>query len=304
VTDDWVAGAADEVRARARELAMARAVERLADELTEQLFAAAREATPPPPPRPAAAQGTVLWCYGVTDGAVPDTAGVDGAPVRALEHAGLTALVSEVPAARFSSGALEAELEDMGRLEALARAHENVLGAALEAGPVVPFRLCTIYSDADAVRASLAGQQVALADALRAVTGMAEWSVKVLHRPGAASAAATAGGASGADYLARKREAREQAAATADAAADVAGRVHERLTAQAADAVLAHAQDRRLSGHEGEMVLNAAYLVPDDRAEAFRAAVEELAQRYESEDLHFQLAGPWPAHHFSTPAAA
>jgi hypothetical protein len=301
VPEDWLARAADEVRARAQEIAMARAVERLADELTDELISAARSARRQAEP---ARGGTVLWCYGITGGAVPDAAGVDDAPVRGLEHEGLTALVSEVPAARFSSGALETELEDLARLEAIARAHERVLAAALEGGAVVPFRLATIFSDADAVRASLADRRSVLADALRTVTGMAEWSVKLLHRPGAAAGAAPAAVASGADYLARKRTERDQAAATADAAADAASRVHERLCELAADAVIARAQDRRLSGHEGEMVLNAAYLVPDERAEDFRAAVEELAQRYESEDVYFQLAGPWPAHHFSTPAAA
>jgi hypothetical protein len=296
--DDWLAAAAADARERARAIALERATEVLAGELTEQLLGAARR-----PERAAApAEGSVLWCYGVTDGAVPAVTGVDGAAVRGLEHAGLTALVSELPAARFASGPLEAELEDLERLEALARAHEAVLAAALEAGPVVPFRLCTIYSDDDAVRESLADRRAALADALRLVTGMAEWSVKVLHRPPAVPEPGDA--ATGADYLARKRDSRDQAAAVADAAAEAASQVHERLTELAADAVIARAQDRRLSGHEGEMVLNASYLVADERADVFRATVEELAERFEADDLHFQLAGPWPAHHFSAPVAA
>lgn len=297
--DDWLAAAAQEVRDRARAIALDRAVERLADELTEALVAAARAERRPQPDAP---DGTVLWCYGVTDGTVPTVEGVDGAPVRGIAHAGLTALASEVPAARFTHGVLEAELEDLGRLESLARAHEGVLAAALEGGAIVPFRLATIYSDEDALRASLTERRAALADALRLVTGMAEWSVKVLHRPPPAAAPEAAG--SGADYLARKRDAREAASATADAATEAVGRVHERLSELAADAVINRAQDRRLSGHEGEMLLNASYLVADERADAFRAAVEELAAELEPEHLHFQLAGPWPAHHFSAPAAA
>jgi hypothetical protein len=244
----------------------------------------------------------VLWCYGVTGGAVPPMQGVDGAAVRGVRHAELTALVSEVPAQRFRSGALEAELEDLDRLEGLARAHEAVLAASLEAGPVVPFRLCTIYSDDDALGSALRERHAELAGTLRRVTGMAEWSVKILHRPSATSPPAAAD--SGADYLARKRNAREEAAAVADAATGAAGAVHDRLAELATEAMLDRPQDRRLSGHDGEMVLNASYLVPDERADVFRAAVEELAERYEPEHLHFQLAGPWPAHHFSTTEAA
>jgi hypothetical protein len=80
--------------------------------------------------------------------------------------------------------------------------------------------------------------------------------------------------------------------------------VHARLAEHATDAVLAKPQDRRLSGHEGEMVLNAAYLVAEERADGFRAVVEQLAARYERDDLHFQLTGPWPAHHFTATETA
>ncbi|MEA2294500.1 MAG: hypothetical protein QOE86_2139 [Solirubrobacteraceae bacterium] len=298
--EDWVAAQAGTVRARAREIALERAVARLAGELEEELLAAARRRSPPPP-EPAGAD--LLWCYGVVIGdEAPQTGGVDGAAVRALPHRGLTALVSDVPDARFSPGALEQGLEDLGRLESLARAHERVLDGALATGPVVPFRLCTIYSGEDAVRAALDERREELTGALRLVAGMAEWSVKVLHRPAEVPAAAAEPVASGADYLARRVQARDQAAATDDAAYAAADAIHARLVEHAADAVVSRPQDRRLGGYEGEMVLNGAYLVADDRAAGFRALVEELAERHETDDLHFQLTGPWPAHHFTAAA--
>jgi hypothetical protein len=311
VTDDWAADQADVVLARARERALELAVDRLAAELADELVQRARQGRRPRPaaaPAPAAAvvpeAGEVLWCYGVVDGPAPQVAGVDGSEVRAVAHGALTALVSAVPRARFGEQQLQADLEDLERLEALARAHERVLDAALGAGPVVPFRLCTIYATEASVRTALAERHDALAEALDRVRGMAEWSVKVLHRPGERPAPARETVASGADYLARKVQAREQAAAAGDAVYAAADDVHARLAEHAADAVLAKPQDRRLSGHEGEMVLNAAYLVAEERADGFRAVVEQLAARYEDDDLHFQLTGPWPAHHFTATEAA
>jgi hypothetical protein len=44
------------------------------------------------------------------------------------------------------------------------------------------------------------------------------------------------------------------------------------------------------------MVLNAAYLVADDRAEEFGAAVAELAAGHGA--LQLTLTGPWPAYSF------
>jgi hypothetical protein len=45
------------------------------------------------------------------------------------------------------------------------------------------------------------------------------------------------------------------------------------------------------------MVLNAAYLVDEERALAFGAAVEELGD----DALCFELTGPWPAYNFAEP---
>jgi hypothetical protein len=304
VTDDWVASQAPAVLARARELALERAVERLAGELTETLVATARRDRPAPAPTATPAPtGELLWCYGVTAGNVPEVEGIDDAPVLRIGAGELTALASPVPAARFDPRALEAELEDLARLEQLARAHERVLAAALDAGDVVPFRLCTIYSGEPALRAALADRGSELAEALRLVHGAAEWSVKVLHRPVADRQPAAPAG-SGTEYLTRRRDERAYAEASADAVHEAATAVHARLTEHAAGAVLARPQDRRLSGHEGEMVLNAAYLVPYDRLDDFRALVEELAARFEEQHLHFQLTGPWPAHHFTDAATA
>jgi hypothetical protein len=72
--------------------------------------------------------------------------------------------------------------------------------------------------------------------------------------------------------------------------------VHERLSEHASGAVLSPAQDRRLSGHAAEMVLNAAYLVARADAPAFHALVDELAARH---GVPLELTGPWPAYHFS-----
>ena len=47
------------------------------------------------------------------------------------------------------------------------------------------------------------------------------------------------------------------------------------------------------------MVLNAAYLVADERAGQFVAAVSELAARHPAVQL--ALTGPWPAYSFAAP---
>jgi hypothetical protein len=182
-----------------------------------------------------------------------------------------------------------------------------VLEDALRLGPIVPLRICTIYESADRVREVLERERGSLADALRRLGGTAEWGVKAYLDPARTAPAETAAAprpASGIDYLARKRDQRDAAGAARRAADAAVGLVHDCLREHALDAVLSPAQDRRLSGEEREMVLNAAYLVPDARTEEFRSLVLDLARRHAPVGLVLELTGPWPAYHFAAPAAA
>jgi Gas vesicle synthesis protein GvpL/GvpF len=302
------ADAIEEVRARLRD----RLVEALLSTVAPQARPAADEpaANEPAAEEPAADEPTGddvgLWVYGVVRGdmaAAPECSGVDGAHGVELirDDDGLAAIVSRVPLHEFDERALQESLEDLDRLEVLARAHERVLDEALPRGSVVPCRMCTIFETADGVRDMLARERGHLTDTLQRLEGKAEWGVKAyaVSRAGA-EPAPDPEPASGADYLSRKRAYRladERSRQVVDVVVDA---VHDRLSERAADAALSPPQSGPLSGHEGEMVLNAAYLVPEADTERFRALVGELAGRVREEGLELELTGPWPAYHFSS----
>jgi hypothetical protein len=252
-----------------------------------------------------------LWLYGVVRGDAPDLpqwAGVDERhAVELIRQGELAAVASPVPLAEFRQEVLKQTLEDLDLLAALARAHQRVLDATRRLAPVVPLRICTIYTSADRVRETLDSERQPLAEALRRVSGNAEWGVKAYLEAGREPRAATAPAptpASGIDYLARKRHERDAADAarrTVDATVEL---IHSSLCESALDAVLSPAQDPQLSGETREMVLNAAYLVPDARTEEFRSLVGSLARRHAPDGLVLELTGPWPAYHFAGSAAA
>jgi hypothetical protein len=316
----WAADHAVEVIARARAEALEEARERLRARLVDALLAAAEAAVAPPAPEPApppatgprAAEPRIgLWLYGVLPGDVEDPPrllGVDGKHhVEVLRQDGLAALVSAVPLDAFGEDALRRSLEDLGRLESLARGHEQVLDEALGLGALVPFRLCTIYEQADGLREMLRRERETLVAALDRLAGMGEWGVKGFlvapqHEESAATRVDTP--ASGTDYLSRKRHDREAAETARQAVEAGIERVHARLSEQAASAVVSRPHDRRLSGRDDEMVLNGAYLVPDVRAHEFRALVDEIAERDAPAGLVLELTGPWPAYHFVEAARA
>jgi hypothetical protein len=109
--------------------------------------------------------------------------GPSGAPIRTVDGAGLSALVSDVPAGLYDESGLKAQLEDLERLEALARCHHSVVAAAYEHGTVLPMRLATVYLDDSRVRAMLEQRRDEFDDLLSRLEGHVEWGVKVYADP-------------------------------------------------------------------------------------------------------------------------
>lgn len=323
----WAAKRAPGLLARAE----AQAVEELKRALLEATLGrdAAREApSGARPERPRAAEpaapahGHGIWAYCVAAAGEPLPEGLPGvhpaAPVDRLEYGGLAACVSRVPLAEFGEEPLRSNLNDLEWLERVARRHEAVLERALEAATIVPLRLCTIFDNEDGVRRMLDEQRPALTVALEQLADRQEWGVKLLVDRETLEAAAraqdeeeiadeeldtrSAGGA----YLLRRRMERQVRESADRLAVGVAEDVHAQLQDWASDAVLNPPQNRDLSGHEGEMLLNGAYLVETPKVQRLRGLIDELEERHRALGVRLEMTGPWPPYNFvpRDPAAA
>jgi hypothetical protein len=242
----------------------------------------------------------LLWAYGV----VAAGAHLPG-DVEPVADGELVALTSRVPRAEFAVEPLREHLNDLEWLERVARRHEAVLEEALEHATIVPLRLCTIFDDADGVRRMLEREREPLTRALARLERRQEWGVKLLvDGDRLAATAAPAGdhaqGEGGAAYLARRRNERQAREAARALAMQIVDDVDASLRAHAVDAVRLPAQNRELSGHTGDMVLNAAYLVDADATRALHDAVDELQQRHSQLGAQIELTGPWPPYNFVT----
>ncbi|GAA4547311.1 GvpL/GvpF family gas vesicle protein [Pseudonocardia xishanensis] len=245
----------------------------------------------------------LVWLYAVrlagAEGA-PAGPGVDGEAPRLVAEAELAAVVGTVAAGRFDEAGMAAAMEDLGRLEQLARAHHDVVVRAAAEVPVAPVRLATLYRDDDAVRRLLRERAEEFAALLRRVGGHREWGVKVYalpqeeREPAAAPAAST--DRPGTAYLFRRRAERDRGARSREQARDAAERLHTTLAGRSSAAHRYPMQDARLSGRTEEMVLNAGYLVADGREAEFRDAVDAA----DDGRVRVELTGPWPAFSFTT----
>jgi hypothetical protein len=298
----WADRHAPAVIERAQADALAAAARRLQGRFEEALLRAAAR-TERPRPAPESAGEPLIWVYGIAaaDADAPQPQGVDGHAVAVHRRGGLVALISHVPARDFDEAALGRRLEDLEDVAALARAHDGVLEAAAAQGAVVPFRLCTIYASADRLDAMLADETAPLSATLRRLAGSQEWGVKAYSAAPITAVDADSSPASGTAYLTLKRERREAAEEERQAAEEAVASLHARLAERAADATVSAPHDRRLSGHDAEMLLNAAYLVPTDGANGFRALVEHLRREHAPRGLEIELTGPWPPYHFVDP---
>lgn len=313
----WAAERAPAMRARAEAEAVAA--------LRDALVAAAleerrREAGAPAPaertePKREPETGELLWAYCVLSAQGPHPShlpGVDPAgSVEPVEAAGLTALVSRVPRAEFGEDPLRRNLNDLSWLERVARAHESVLEQTLEEATIVPLRLCTLYESEETVRQMLEREADSLRGALQQLAGRQEWSVKLLVDPDKLAEEARArsdqaealqheleGRSGGGEYMLRRRLERHTREVAHSVARELADQVHARVAERALDSVVRSPQNRELSGHEGEMVLNAAYLVETERTGELRDLVAELEAEQAALGARLELSGPWPPYNF------
>ncbi len=205
--------------------------------------------------------------------------------------------MSDVPRDEFEARALDDKLEDLGWLAATARAHHHVVDAVGSRRTVAPLSLATVYFDDDRVRELLTVGAEPLTEVLDRLAGRAEWGVKVSVRAGGAPEQAPAARPrTGAEYLrSRSKALRQGDQAVTQAEAD-AEEVDAAVRALAVDARRHRPQERSLTGRPERMVLNGAYLVDGDAAEALAGIVTSWADHPR---VRVELTGPWVPYSFA-----
>ena len=225
---------------------------------------------------------TALYFYCITrsSAGVPDQAsGVSQSPIQAIGAGELQALVSPVLPS-------DLDAQDSPRVERNIRAHDNVVKAAFDLGPIIPLRFGTVLRDEQAVCEVLETHHDRISDALALLHDKKEWGVKVRL---SAQANAEACPASGREYLRQKAD--QGRLARARDVARLAEELHRALSAAVVDTTL-------LPTREKEIVLNAAYLVENSEESRFHDLLETLEDRLSHEDLRIEVSGPWPPYNF------
>ena len=189
--------------------------------------------------------------------------------------------------------------------------HHAVIEAIAERCPVVPMQLATVYTSDHSMTETLRERATDLRRVLYRIRARSEWGVKAFAAepaglntapgdPPGQRTPATSG--PGAAYLQRRRaQLMAQDKGRHDVMADAVA-VHAALSRLCVSARLYPPQSPDLAGPRARMVLNAAYLIADERASEFAATIADLTTRHRS--VRLVVTGPWPAYSFVSEAHA
>ncbi|MFC8627361.1 GvpL/GvpF family gas vesicle protein [Streptomyces anulatus] len=266
-------------------------------------------------PGTGAGAGEMSYVYAVgrevpaLDGLAARLPGVDGRPLRSVGGGGLCALVSPVPADTFSEQGLTAQMEDLDRLEAVARAHHAVVDAVFAETSVLPMRLATVYLDDTRVADMLVRQRSEFQELLGRLEGHVELGVKVYADPRTAAATAPApasatpsGGGAGRAYLRQRQAQQRDSQDVYRAASELAARAARLAEGVAASRAVHRPQQGQLAVRAGVNVANEAYLVPREHAARLHRAFSALAEG--APGVSIEVTGPWAPYSFATAVVA
>lgn len=210
-------------------------------------------------------------------------------------------VVADAPVDRYGAQAIERGLRDLDWVGACAAAHEAVMEHFASRTTTVPMKLFTLFtSDARAV-AHVQGLARSVEGVIARIAGRQEWGLRLrlderraTQGRGEPKTGVAGRGASGTAFLLGKKAARDaRRTLLADARAE-ADTLFERLAKVADDA-----RRRPPVTVEGvRLLLDAAFLLPTDRASGFTTLARTAADRLASLGIDVTLTGPWPAYNF------
>ncbi|MFF4297322.1 GvpL/GvpF family gas vesicle protein [Streptomyces vinaceus] len=257
---------------------------------------------------------TLTYVYAVTqptsdlDAALPTLHGIGQELLRLLpseaEGGPLAFVVADVPEADFNETALKNHFEDLEWLEYVARTHHGVVQAVATCAPVLPLRMATVYQDDHRASQALAAQHRVFSERLDQLRAHTEYGVKIYLTPSTtpdpdqATAGPTQPTSPGKAYL-RARRAQHHTREAVYQQAQHAAQAIDAIAAHHTTQRVRHAPQRGALTATQENVLNDAYLVPDDQAAQFQAAIVDAARRFP--DLRIEVTGPWAPYSFATP---
>jgi hypothetical protein len=256
----------------------------------------------------------LYYVYGVV-GTSMETAtapnGIDGGAVSLIPSGDFAALSTSVSADDYAPDKVETLTADVDWVSERATAHDRVLTWASDVGPVIPFPMWTLFSDAKGVSSMLSKRTNELRRTFERVRDGREFIVRVYvqsallkghlaeHSAELTSLEAQAAKATpGQRYLLERKIENLRKDAGRDLTGKVASEIHDALSGATMETVREQPVNSGAPREQGRAILNASFLVAPARVVDFQRELTTMVNKYEPSGFKFDFTGPWPPYHF------
>ncbi len=265
-------------------------------------------------------EGLYLYCLRVIrQGSLAiSTKGIDGkGEVFTLPFRKLEAIVSKVSLEEFASGEIQKKaLEDLNWIKEKVLSHTRVIEEAMREDKrltLVPMRFGTIFKDEVKLREALDKDYSKIKEMIDRIRGKQEWSVKaylkdrkrfeqVIREKNETIKEKEREIASLPEGIAffAEEELKEVASKELEKElSNVTEALFESFKKQSVASIRGKILGKELTGRQEPMVLNAAYLIPEENLEEFKKGAIDINQQIEGKGVFLEYSGPWPAYSFT-----
>jgi len=246
------------------------------------------------------------------------TKGIDGkGAVSTLSYHQLEAVVSKVPLEEFASEKIQKKAqEDLNWIKEKAIVHEKVIEEAMRQKDrllsLIPMRFGTIFKEERRVKETLHKDYAKIKEILNRIQGKQEWSVKVYLKNKKKFEQVIKE-----KNEAIKRKQKEITSLSEGMAFFVEEELKETISKEmdkelnkfvkaffesfkkhAVASVKGKILSKDLTGRPEPMVLNAIYLIAEEKIGDFKKEAEELNRKMLAEGFYLEYGGPWPPYNF------
>ena len=266
-------------------------------------------------------EGLYLYCIREKTEGAPAISikGIDGnAEVFVFPYQELEAVVSKVSLKEFVSEEIQKRArEDLNWIKEKAIIHEKVIEEAMMKDDkilsLIPMRFGTIFKEKERLEETLNKDYPRIREVLDKIRGKQEWSVKVylmdrekleqvikeenevIKEKGKEIASLPEGMA-----FFMEEELKDVISREVDEELNnIVEVLFEGLKKQAVDATKCKILEKELTGRREPMILNAAYLISEEKIEDFKKEIEDLNQEIQAKGFYLEYSGPWPAYNFT-----
>lgn len=260
--------------------------------------------------------GLYLYCVREKNGSGLKVQGINGGKIRLMHYKDIEAVVSDISLENYSSREIQKKAqEDLSWIKEKAEQHERVIRQAMRKNrafiTVIPMKFGTIFKTKDRLEASLQKHYAKFKKILERLKGKQEWGVKMyIDRKVFASEIKKISPEiqkkikeavslpEGEAYFLQK-EIDEAVRKQIDSILPkYTENIFKNLKKHTVAATRGKLLDKELTGKPLPMILNAIFMVSQEKLKGFIKEVDAVNTEYNSKGFCFELSGPWPPYHF------